>query len=56
MSKLATLIMKSRYPHRNKIKINYKTQSPIDLMLDDKIKKNIKKNIKNNLSQFRLTR
>jgi len=53
MSKPATLVARPIYSHRKQIKTNYKTQFPINLMLNDKIEK---KNTKNNSSQLRLTR
>jgi hypothetical protein len=39
MPKLATLIVRLRYPHRNQIKTDYKTQFSTDLMLNDEIEK-----------------
>ena len=41
MPKLATLIVRPRYPHRNQIKTDYKTQSSTDLVLNDEIKKKL---------------
>jgi hypothetical protein len=50
MPKLATLIVRLRYPHRNQIKTDYKTQSSTDLVLNDEIeKKLIKKRHKKQL-------
>ena len=46
MPKLATLIVRPRYPHRNQIKTDYKTQSSTDLVLNDEIKKRHKKQLK----------
>ena len=39
MPKLMTLILKPRYYHKKKIKIDYEIQFPTDSMLNDKIKK-----------------
>jgi hypothetical protein len=42
MSKLMTSILKQRYSHKKQIKIDYETQFPTDLMLNDKIEKKYK--------------
>ena len=54
MSKLMTSILKQRYSHKKQIKIDYETQFPTDVMLNDKIEKKLNKRQKNNLSQFGL--
>jgi hypothetical protein len=39
MSKLVTLIVRSKYSHKKQIKTNYETQFSTDLILNDKIEK-----------------
>jgi hypothetical protein len=43
MSKLMTSILKQRYSHKKQIKIDYETQFPTDVMLNDKIEKKLNK-------------